>query len=139
MKIRRRIFLPSLFAGLLTTPREARPSPVVLGVHKFKIPEYPNIFRKMYVQGSVSARAHVLGNGTVDSVSILSGPEQLHGTVIDALKEWVFVAVNQDESDVDITFAFILEENKSDICLFQVSGTVPNRIEIRANYGTRME
>jgi hypothetical protein len=139
MRIRRRIFLPSLFAGLLTAPREARPSPVLLGVHKFKIPEYPNIFRKMFVQGNVSARAHVLGNGIVASVSVLSGPEQLHGPVIDALKEWVFVSADKGESDIDIMFAFVLEENKSDVCLFQVSGTVPSRIEIRVNYGTRME
>jgi hypothetical protein len=139
MRIQRRKFLPSLFAGLLTGLREARRSPTVLGLHKFKIPEYPNIFRKMFVQGNVSARAHVLGNGTVDFVSVLSGPKQLHGPVVDALKEWVFVVINQNETDVDITFAFILDENKSDICRFEVSGTVPERVEIRVNYGTRME
>jgi TonB family protein len=108
-------------------------------VQKFLMPPYPNIARKLYIQGEVSATVRVLGNGTVESVTASSGPKPLKESVEEALKQWTFVVPDQQETDLRITFSFVLEENESDACIFQVSGVLPNHFEIKINYGPHMK
>lgn len=140
MRIQRRLFLPSLCAGLIT---DVGVPPALLDsricVRKFLIPSYPNIARKLFHQGEVFATVHVLGNGTVESVLTTGGPQSLRESVESAVMRWEFVVPDQNETELKITFAFVLDDNESEACIFQVSGVLPNRFEIRINYGPHMK
>jgi TonB family protein len=141
MRIGRRIFLPSLCAAFVTDA--ATPALPTTGsefcVQKFLIPEYPNIARKLFIQGEVTAKVHILGNGSVESVAATGGHKLLQGSVEWALKRWEFRVPDQSETDLTLTFAFVLDKDESEACIFQVSGVFPSRFEIRINYGPRME
>jgi Gram-negative bacterial TonB protein C-terminal len=138
MNILRRSFIPSLCAALLAKPSGAEVLTPIY-VRKFLMPTYPNIVRKLYIQGDVSAKVGVLGNGIVQTVAAVSGPEPLRESVEYALKRWEFVVPSREQVDLQITFSFILDENQSDACIFQISGSLPDRFEIRVNYGPHMK
>jgi|HubBroStandDraft_1064217.scaffolds.fasta_scaffold103127_2 hypothetical protein len=141
MRIERRSFISSLWAAIVS-PAAASEIPDAtskLCVRKFLMPPYPNVVRKLYIQGEVSAQVRVLGNGTVQSVTALGGPQPLRESVEWALKQWEFVVPDHQEADLNMTFSFILEENESEACIFQVSGALPNRFEIKMNYGPHMK
>lgn|SRR5690242_4316006 len=141
MKIGRRAFLPSVCAALVTDA--AASSPLTTGsevcVHRFVMPDYPNIARKLSIQGEVSATVHILGNGTVESVALTGGHKLLQGSVDSALKQWEFRVPDHNETDLEMTFAFVLDNNESEACIFQVSGVFPSRFEIKINYGPHIE
>ncbi|HKV26335.1 MAG TPA: TonB family protein [Candidatus Acidoferrum sp.] len=103
------------------------------------MPEYPNLARKLSIQGEVTAKVHILGNGTVESVALTNGHKLLQGSVDLALKQWEFRVPDQNEAELEIIFAFILDNNESEACDFRVSGVFPNRFEIRINHGPRMQ
>jgi TonB family protein len=53
-------------------------------------PAYPEEARRNGVQGTVVARIVVETGGRVGQVEILSGPEELHDTVLRTLRRWRF-------------------------------------------------
>jgi hypothetical protein len=140
MRMQRRSFFPAIWAALYgyAAPLLGA-APPQLFVRKFLMPSYPNVARKLFVQGEVSVRLHVRGNGVVESASALSGPQPLRDSVEWALKQWEFVVPDGRENDLVILFAFILDENETDACIFKVSGVLPSHFEIRLNYGPHMK
>jgi len=138
--MQRRSFFPTLWVALCGSAVPAIASaPHELYIKRFIMPSYPNIVRKQFVQGDVSVRLRVQANGSVESATALSGPEPLRESVESALKEWEFVVPDGQETEIVILFAFILDENETDACIFKVSGVVPSRFEIRINYGPHMK
>src|SRR4029077_1220416 len=143
MKLKRRLFLlfPSLSpafvkdVALSCSPANA-PGPCV---RNFIITPYPNIARKIFMQGDVTAKVHVLGNGIVDSVVASGGHKPLQESVEWAVKQWEFLVSDERDSDLNIAFSFLLDENEAEACIFQVSGSLPSRVEIRINYGPHMK
>jgi len=76
-------------------------------------PVYPEEMRRQRIEGTVKLRANIRKDGTVQSVSLLSGPESLAPPAIKALLEWRYkptmLGSQQIETVDDITFVFRLE------------------------------
>lgn len=55
-----------------------------------KIPEYPVLARNAGIYGDVQVEIVIDENGNVVSASVLSGPQLLHSTSLQAAKQWKF-------------------------------------------------
>jgi TonB family protein len=75
-----------------------------------KRPVYPPIAAAAHVQGPVVLRALVSNSGVVEQVFIVSGPEMLRASAVNAVKGWVFKPLTTGQEPVrfetDVTFDF---------------------------------
>jgi protein TonB len=55
-------------------------------------PDYPEAARQQGIQGAVVLDVHIGADGAVQDVQVVSGPEQLRQTAIEAVKQWRFRA-----------------------------------------------
>jgi protein TonB len=75
-------------------------------------PQYPAFARAAHVQGTVILRAIIAENGTVESLDVLSGPDLLRGSAVDAVKQWVYKPYllngkpRRVETNVTVNFQF---------------------------------
>jgi TonB family protein len=71
---------------------------------------YPPIAAAAHVQGEVALTVFVSGEGTVEKVFVIRGPEMLRGSAIAAAKEWTFKPLMAGKQAVrfetDVTFDF---------------------------------
>ena len=69
-------------------------------------PAYPELARKMHVQGTVRIEAVVRPNGTVRSTRVLGGNPVLIESASDAVKQWKFEPAPSETTEVvQLTFA----------------------------------
>jgi TonB family protein len=69
-------------------------------------PSYPELAKKMHIQGVVKVEAIVRANGTVKSARPLGGNPVLIDAAIDAVSKWKFEPTNADTTEVvQLTFA----------------------------------
>ncbi len=101
MTVRRCLLLLSVFAGLLPltgvsfaqSAQEPLKFPVgALVIRKLKTVAtvYPEDARKKQVQGTVSFRAVIGRNGTVEHLTAINGPPELLHAAEDAVKKWTY-------------------------------------------------
>jgi TonB family protein len=69
-------------------------------------PHYPELAKKMHVQGTVKVEVAIRPDGTVRSTRVWGGSPVLVQSVVDAVRQWRF-AVSQSETTeiVQLTFA----------------------------------
>lgn len=72
-------------------------------VHRVQ-PVYPEIARRLNLDGLVIVEAEVAANGHVKSVTVVSGNAILAQAVIGAIREWVFAPGEEESIPVNITF-----------------------------------
>jgi TonB family protein len=75
-----------------------------------KQPIYPPIAMAAHVQGPVVLRLFISDAGTVDKAIIVSGPEMLRASAIDAAKKWAFQPLETGKTstrfETEVTFDF---------------------------------
>ena len=68
----------------------ANSGPIVGNILKKVPPVYPPIAKGATVQGAVVLHAIIAEDGTVESLSVVSGPPLLQGAAVNAVKQWVY-------------------------------------------------
>jgi len=68
-------------------------------------PVYPAIAKAAHVQGAVILHAIITKDGSIDKLSVVSGPPMLVGAAVDAVKRWKYkpYLLNGDPTEVDTT------------------------------------
>ncbi len=90
-------FAPS---ALAEDAREQQARVVVHRVH----PTYPEIARRLSLEGSVMVRAEVAADGHVQSVTVVSGNAILAQAAVRAVREWVFAPGAEESVPVGVNF-----------------------------------
>lgn len=68
-------------------------------------PTYPELAKKMRIQGTVKVEAVVRPNGTVKSTRVVGGSPILVDAATDAVKQWKFQAAQSETTEVvQLTF-----------------------------------
>jgi len=67
-------------------------------------PTYPEIARRLSLDGLVMLRAEVAADGHVKSVTVVSGNAILAQAAIRAVREWVFAPGAEESVPVGVTF-----------------------------------
>ena len=87
-------------------------------------PVYPEIAKAAKVSGSVVLHAIIGTDGRMKSLAVLSGPEMLQGSAIDAVRQWTYTPylLNGEPTEVDtkITVNFNLDDSTPE------PGSAPN-------------
>ena len=77
-------------------------------------PVYPPAAKEAKIQGAVVLRAVIGTNGTVENLQVVSGPKELLGSSIDAVRQWVYkpYLLNGQPTEVEttITVNYTLQE-----------------------------
>jgi protein TonB len=68
-------------------------------------PSYPELAKRMHIQGTVKVEAIVRPNGTVKSTRVLGGSPVLVDAASDAVKKWKF-QTSQNETTEVVQLAF---------------------------------
>lgn len=75
-----------------------------------KKPQYPAIASAAHVGGSVLVRVFVSETGSVERAFIVSGPEMLRASAMDAIKGWIFnplmVGTQAARFETDVSFEY---------------------------------
>jgi len=68
-------------------------------------PVYPPIAKAAHVGGTVVLHAIIAKDGTIQSLSAISGPDMLKGAALDAVRQWRYkpYLLNGDPTEVDTT------------------------------------
>jgi protein TonB len=68
-------------------------------------PIYPPIAKAAHVSGAVVLRAIISKTGTIENLQVVSGPEMLRASAIDAVKRWKYkpYLLNNEPTEVDTT------------------------------------
>jgi TonB family protein len=72
-------------------------------VHRVQ-PVYPEIARRLSLEGLVMVRAEVASNGHVKAVTVISGNAILAQSAVRAVREWVFAPGVEEIVPVGVTF-----------------------------------
>ena len=92
-----------LFALVLTSLAPAQTSQAGNSVRKVSArvaPVYPELAKKMHIQGAVKVEAIVRANGTVKSTRALGGNPVLIDAATDAVGKWKFEPAPNDTTEV---------------------------------------
>jgi TonB family protein len=73
------------------------------------VPIYPPAAKKARIQGKVVLDAVIGANGNVESLRVLSGPEELQQSALDAVRQWTYkpYLLNGDPIEVETTVNII--------------------------------
>ena len=89
-----------------TKPPLRIPSDVMAGTVLTKVnPTYPESARKAKIQGAVVLKAVIGKDGTIEKLQVMSGPEELRRSTLDAVRQWTYkpYLLNGEAVDVDTT------------------------------------
>jgi protein TonB len=66
-------------------------------------PLYPPIAKAAHVSGSVVLHAMISKTGTIDGLTVISGPEMLRAAALDAVRTWRYkpYLLNGEPTEVD--------------------------------------
>ena len=69
------------------------------------IPTYPPIARAAHVSGTVVLHAIISKTGTIKNLQVISGPEMLRASAVDAVRTWRYkpYILNGEPTEVDTT------------------------------------
>jgi len=95
------LFLLTLALGALGEDAYGHPFRAV--VHRVQ-PAYPEIARRLSLEGLVMVRAEVAADGHVKSVAVVSGNAILAQAAVRAVREWVFVPGAEESVPVGVNF-----------------------------------
>jgi len=84
-------------------PEDMHDRPPRAVVHRVQ-PVYPEIARRLGLEGLVMVRAEVAADGHVKSVAVVNGNAILAQAAIRAVREWVFVSGVEESVPVAVTF-----------------------------------
>jgi TonB family protein len=104
-----------LFAVLLSSafpiaPAAAQTSQPQSTARKVKVsvpPEYPELARKMNIQGLARVLANVNADGTVAGVKELGGNPILLDALVQAVRKWKYESADH-ESQIEVKYEFVL-------------------------------
>jgi protein TonB len=75
-------------------------------------PSYPATAREARIQGAVRLRAIISRNGTIENLTVLSGPALLVASAIEAVRQWryrpYFLNGEPIEVETEVTVNFVL-------------------------------
>jgi protein TonB len=68
-------------------------------------PTYPPIAKAAHVSGAVVLHAVISKTGSVDNLTVISGPEMLRASALDAVRNWKYkpYLLNGEPTEVDTT------------------------------------
>jgi TonB family protein len=95
------LLLLAFAPGVLAEDASDHPTRVV--VHRVH-PNYPEIARRLSLEGSVMVRAEVAADGHVKSVTVVSGNAILAQAAVRAVREWVFAPGGEESVPVGVNF-----------------------------------
>ncbi len=110
MKFRALIFVLCLSCGASSqtacpAPRPARnyAGPVQRGqLLEHQVPQYPGKAKSHDVSGSVVFRAHILEDGTIGHITVLSGPPELQESAEKTVYQWRYTPYTVNGQPVDV-------------------------------------
>jgi len=129
--------LASQFGGLASRSVAADPTPVrIVGA------TYPRLANLAHAEGEVHLAAQLSSDGSVQSVTVVSGPGLLREAARQALLKWRFLACDaaSKECDVEIVFRFVLTRQQCEVsrCQTEVQVDLPSSITIRSESARAM-
>jgi protein TonB len=67
------------------------------------VPVYPQIAKAAHISGAVVLHAIISKSGTIDNLSVISGPEMLRASALDAVRNWKYkpYLLNGEPTEVD--------------------------------------
>jgi TonB family protein len=79
-------------------------SPEVVAGHKISgpIPKYPESAKKARIQGTVLFDAIIGKDGTVEQLTVASGPQELQQSALDAVRQWIYKPFLLNGSPVEV-------------------------------------
>lgn len=102
-----------LWNTLVIPPASAQTSQAQASVRKVKVsvpPEYPDIARKMNIQGAARVLAIVNAEGNVINVKELGGNPVLVAALVQAVKKWKYEAADR-QSEIEVRYEFVRERS----------------------------
>ncbi|ADW69997.1 M56 family metallopeptidase [Granulicella tundricola] len=68
-------------------------------------PKYPEQAKKDHIQGAVLLHAIIGKDGTIENLTVISGPQELQTSALDAVRQWVYkpYLLNGEPTEVDTT------------------------------------
>jgi TonB family protein len=78
------------------------------------IPKYPEAAKKARIQGTVLLNAIIGKDGTVEQLTVISGPKELQQSALDAVRQWIYkpFLLNGDPIEVKTTITVIYTLSK---------------------------
>jgi TonB family protein len=102
-----------LWNTLAMSPASSQTSQVQTTARKLKVsvpPEYPELARKMNIQGVARVLLTVSSDGTVVRVKELGGNPVLVSALVQAVRKWKYESADR-ESEIEVRFEFV--QNRS--------------------------
>ncbi|HXW99836.1 MAG TPA: energy transducer TonB [Candidatus Acidoferrales bacterium] len=87
-------------AGVLAAQNSSAPARPGRKVMLRTAPTYPELAKRMHVQGAVKIEATVRPNGTVKSTRVIGGSPVLVGAAVDAVSRWKFEAAQTESLEI---------------------------------------
>ena len=97
-----------LWNTLATSPASSQTSQVQANARKLKVsvpPEYPELARKMNIQGVARVLLTVTSDGRVVGVKELGGNPVLVASLVQAVRKWKYESADR-ESEIEVRFEF---------------------------------
>ena len=98
-----------LWNTLAISPASSQTSQVQTNARKLKVsvpPEYPELARKMNIQGVARVLLTVTSDGRVVGVKELGGNPVLVASLVQAVRKWKYESADR-ESEIEVRFEFI--------------------------------
>ncbi|HZE80632.1 MAG TPA: energy transducer TonB [Candidatus Polarisedimenticolia bacterium] len=98
-----------LWNTLAISPASSQTSQVQTNARKLKVsvpPEYPELARKMNIQGVARVLLTVTSDGRVVGVKELGGNPVLVASLVQAVRKWKYESADH-ESEIEVRFEFI--------------------------------
>jgi len=127
------VFISAL---MLASPGAPQPAGVAPTVTRVVSMEYPMLARMAKLQGTVRLTAFVMPDGTVGSVTVLSGPEPLATPARDNILKWHLdgCPAAGNGCAIEFTFSFVLSGICTDSprCPTEFQVDLPNRVLVKS-------
>lgn len=98
-----------LWNTLAMSPASSQTSQAQTSTRKIKVsvpPEYPELARKMNIQGVARVLLTVAADGKVTGVKELGGNPVLVAALVQAVRKWKYEAADR-ESEIEVRFEFV--------------------------------
>lgn len=98
-----------LWNTLAMSQASSQTSPAQANARKIKVsvpPEYPELARKMNIQGVARVLLTVAADGKVTGVKELGGNPVLVAALVQAVRKWKYEAADR-ESEIEVRFEFV--------------------------------
>jgi TonB family protein len=104
-----------LWNTLATSPASSQTPQAQANTRKLKVsvpPEYPELARKMNIQGVARVLLTVTPDGRVTTVKELGGNPVLVAALVQAVRKWKYESADH-ESEIEVRFEFVQSQSHS--------------------------